>query len=114
MPDHVHALLHFKDPGILSRFIQQWKRKSSNRLKKFLAEHLPAYMEAMDLKEPIWQAGFYDFNVFSLDKAREKLEYMHNNPVRKGLVVTAGEWRFGSASWYLLKRLVGVEIVALS
>ena len=114
MPDHVHALLHFREPGILSRFIQQWKRKSSNRLKKFLEEHLPAYAAAMDLREPIWQAGFYDFNVFSIDKAREKLEYMHNNPVRKGLVANAGEWSFGSARWYLLQRSVGIEIVALS
>ena len=53
MLNHVHALLHFREPGILSRFIQQWKRKSSNLLKKFLAEHLPTYTAAMDLKEPI-------------------------------------------------------------
>jgi putative transposase len=114
MPDHVHTLLHFKEPGMLSRLIQQWKRKSSNRLKKFFEEHLPAYAAAIDLREPIWQAGFYDFNVFSFDKAREKLEYMHNNPVRKGLVTRAQEWSYGSARWYLLKRSVGIEIAALS
>jgi putative transposase len=114
MPDHVHALLRLKEPGMLSRLIQQWKRKSSNRLKQFFKGHLPAYAAAIDLKEPIWQAGFYDFNVFSVDKAREKLEYMHNNPVRKGLVANAGEWIYGSARWYLLKRSVGIEIVALS
>jgi len=114
MPDHVHALLHFREPGTLSRFMQQWKRKSSNRLKKFLEVHLPAYTAVMDLKEPIWQAGYYDFNVFSVSKAKEKLEYMHNNPVRKGLVANIWEWNFGSARWYLLQRPVGIEIVALS
>ncbi len=74
MPDHVQALVHFGEPGISSRFIQQWKRKSSHRLKKLLEEHLPAHAATMDLRDPIWQAGFYDFNLFSTDKAREKLE----------------------------------------
>ncbi len=114
MPDHVHALLYFKEPAMISRFIQQWKRKSSHQMKKFLEEHLPAYVAEIDLKEPIWQARFYDFNVFSVDKAREKLEYMHNNPVRKGLVANAVEWCYGSARWYLLHRSVGIEIVSLS
>ena len=83
-------------------------------MKKFLEEHLPAYVAEIDLKEPIWQARFYDFNVFSVDKAKEKLEYMHNNPVRKGLVANAVEWSYGSARWYLLHRSVGIEIVSLS
>ena len=56
----------------------------------------------------------YNFNVFSIDKTREKLEYIHNNPVRKGLVANAQKWSFGSARWYLLQRSVGVEIAALS
>ncbi|SPF37561.1 conserved hypothetical protein [Syntrophobacter sp. SbD1] len=83
-------------------------------MKRFLEEHLPAYVAGIDLKERIWQARFYDFNVFSVDKAREKLEYMHNNPVRKGLVENAVEWCYGSARWYLLHRSVGIEIVSLS
>ena len=114
MPDHVHALLHLKEPGTLSRFIQQWKRRSSIRLKEFLKEHLPAYAAATDFSEPIWQARFYDFNVFSDGKAREKLEYMYNNPVGRSLVARAEDWIYGSARWYILKRSVGVEIVALS
>jgi REP element-mobilizing transposase RayT len=28
-----------------------------------------------------WQPGFYDFNVFSPGKFREKLDYIHGNPV---------------------------------
>jgi hypothetical protein len=112
MPDHVHALFHFRDRGILCRFIQQWKRK--NRLKKFLQEHLPAYTAAMALREPISLAGFYDFNVFSIEKAIEVLQYMLNNPVRRGLVANPEDWNVGSAGWYFLQRWAGVELVALS
>lgn len=64
MPDHGHALLHFRDSGIISRFIQQWKRKSSNRLKKFLNEHLRAYVSAVDQGEPMWQVGILRFQGF--------------------------------------------------
>ena len=68
-----------------------------------------------DLEEPM-QAGSLRFiqECFSIDKAREKQEYMHNNPVKKGLAAKAPEWRCGSAKWRLLKRSVGIELVALS
>ncbi len=114
MPDHVHALVHFQGPGMLSCFVQQWKRGSSIRLKELLRKQLPAYAAAIDLSEPIRQPRYYDFNVFSLKKANEKLEYMHGNPVRKGLVARAEDWMYGLARWYLLKRTVGVEIAVLS
>jgi len=68
---------------------------------------------AIDLDEPIWQPRFYDFNVFSGAKAKEKLDYMHNNPVKNGLVKKAEEWAYGSGRWYLMRRSVGIEIVPL-
>jgi putative transposase len=114
MPDHVHSLVHFKETGMLSQFVQQWKRKSSIQLKGLLKKQLPAYAAAIDLSDPIWQPRYYDFNVFSWKKANEKLEYMHNNPVRMGLAARPEDWIYGSARWYLLKRPVGVEIAVLS
>lgn len=33
-----------------------------------------------------WQRRFYDFNVWSTKKRIEKLNYMHRNPVKRGLV----------------------------
>jgi putative transposase len=68
----------------------------------------------MDPGKPIWRTRFYDFNIYCFEKASEKLEYIHNNPVRKGLAANAHEWSYGSARWYLLQRLVGIKIVPLS
>jgi putative transposase len=65
MPDHVHALIHFKQPGMLGQFMQQWKTQSSIRLKEWIKKHLPAYAMAIELALPIWQPRYYDFNVFS-------------------------------------------------
>ncbi len=36
--------------------------------------------------------GFAGGSLFSVGKAREKLEYTHNNTVRRGLVANAVEW----------------------
>src|SRR5208282_1327924 len=47
-----------------------------------------------------WQPRFYDFNVYSADKKREKLEYMHSNPVTRGLVQHPKDWPWSSFSYY--------------
>jgi hypothetical protein len=47
-----------------------------------------------------WQPRFYDFNVYSERKKKEKLEYMHGNPVQRGLVKKPGEWMRSSFLFY--------------
>ncbi len=46
------------------------------------------------------QGGGYDRNLFSEDEYGEKLTYMHDNAVRRGLVSRAADWRWSSAEWY--------------
>jgi len=50
--------------------------------------------------EAFWQRRFYDFNVWSEKKVKEKLEYMHANPVNRELVLHAREWPWSSWSYY--------------
>ena len=47
-----------------------------------------------------WQPRFYDFNVWSAKKRKEKLEYMHRNPVTRGLVEHPRDWPWSSWSFY--------------
>jgi len=47
-----------------------------------------------------WQRRFYDFNVWNSGKAREKLEYMHSNPVKCELVQHPEQWPWSSWSHY--------------
>ena len=48
----------------------------------------------------IWQRRFYDFVVFSEKKRVEKLNYMHNNPVKRGLVLEPGQWAWSRVRHY--------------
>jgi putative transposase len=97
---------------MLSQFTQQWKRRSSIKLKEWIKKHLPAYATGIGMGEPIWQARYYDFNVFSQKMINENLEYVHNNPVKAGLVAKVEDWKHGSARWYLLGEQVGIEIAS--
>jgi hypothetical protein len=47
-----------------------------------------------------WQRRFYDFNVWSAKKFREKLDYMHRNPVERKLVTHPKDWPWSSWSFY--------------
>lgn len=44
----------------------------------------------------VWQRGGYDLNIWSEKKRREKLTYLHNNPVKRGLVLQPGDWPWSS------------------
>ncbi|NQT36943.1 MAG: transposase [Planctomycetes bacterium] len=110
MPDHVHAILWFPATGCLSPMMQTWKSRSSRQLKKFLRGQMPQYAQSTDRKDPFWQAKYYPFNLYTERKAKEKLDYMHTNPVRAGLVSAACDWRWSSARYYEQNKPVGVPL----
>jgi hypothetical protein len=51
-------------------------------------------------KAHFWQQRFYDFNVFTMSKRIEKLDYMHHNPVKRGLVDEPEQWPWSSFRSY--------------
>ena len=53
------------------------------------------------------------FNIYTLRKAIQKLEYMHTNPVRAGLAGDPCEWPWSSARDWLFGKPSPVPIVAL-
>ena len=94
MPEHVHLLVSEPSEVVLATALQALKLsvavKSSQR--------------------PFWQKRYYDFNVFTEEKWWEKLNYMHENPVRRGLVRSAPEWAWSSAHHYATGEVGSVEI----
>jgi REP-associated tyrosine transposase len=110
MPDHVHAILWFGETERLSPFMRVWKSRSSRQLKKFVLGQLDRYAKTIDPKEPFWQPKYYPFNLYSQKKALQKLDYMHLNPVRAGLVEQAIDWLWSSARYYEQGKSVAVPI----
>jgi len=45
----------------------------------------------------VWQEGSHPKQIGNEEMMRQKLEYMHNNPVKRGYVDEAVQWRYSSA-----------------
>jgi len=105
MPEHVHLLLSEPKKSTPSKALQVLKQKVSRKLlgtrKKSAPGQLLLPFSQDTMEAPaFWQRRFYDFNVWSEKKMREKLEYMHANPVRRNLVVHPKDWPWSSWSYY--------------
>ena len=91
--------------------MKQWKQQSSVRAKRALREKTcTAYAGEIAQGDPFWQRKYYDFNLHSEKKVREKVEYMHLNPGRAGLVEDPCQWPWSSARYYEQGRPVGVTV----
>ena len=105
MPEHVHLLVGEPNTGNPSTVVQSLKLRVSKRMRQTGKER-PAEQDALSFREEeselpqFWQKRFYDFNVHSARKRREKIEYMHQNPVTRGLVEDPKDWVWSSYSSY--------------
>jgi putative transposase len=118
MPEHVHLLISEPRKGTPSTVLQMLKQRVSKKLRKM---HRETFVGQLGLVHPepaenilsFWQARFYDFNVYTTQKKREKLEYMHGNPLTRGLVKHPKDWPWSSWSFYALGKpgLVGIDMI---
>ena len=53
-----------------------------------------------NIKHRLWQRGFYDFNIYSEETLFQKLDYIHNNAVRAGLVLSPADYEWSSYRLY--------------
>jgi putative transposase len=106
MPEHLHLLLSEPERGDLSLVMQALKQGFARRLLCQLRRRCdPRQGRLWDFalaQQHIWQRRFYDFAVWSAAKRQEKLHYIHQNPVRRGLILEPEQWAWSSARYYLL------------
>jgi hypothetical protein len=57
----------------------------------------------LKIKNKIWQKSFYDFPIFSEKKFNEKLNYIHNNPLKAGLVKNLDDYLWSSYQNFYLE-----------
>jgi putative transposase len=93
MPEHVHLLLGKPETKDVSVVMQVLKQTTS---RKVLAARPDNSLESL------WQRRFYDFNVRTEHKRVEKLRYLHQNPVARGLVEKPEDWQWSSFRYYAL------------
>ncbi len=85
MPNHFHLILTVPEGSTLERAMQFLKGGSSYQAGKLLG-----------VREAIWQKSFVDRRVRDTAELEKYRNYIHQNPVRAGLVGTADEYRYSS------------------
>ena len=100
MPSHFHGLIGLKSIPKLASYVQAFKSLASRKVKSNCGiEILNILSEGGGFA--LWRRGFDDLLIHSEKQFRIKLEYIHNNPVKAGIVTRAVDYRYSSAADWL-------------
>ncbi|MEI6561795.1 MAG: transposase [Verrucomicrobiota bacterium] len=104
LDNHFHAILSGPE---LANTIRDLKRFTSRALleqiraegREWLLNQLAYYRAAHKLasEHQVWQEGVHPQAIQGDEMMLQKLEYLHNNPVKRGMVAAPEDWRYSSA-----------------
>ena len=88
MPNHVHVLIEVMKNISLSSILHSWRSFSSNEINKLL-----------NRSGRLWMPEYFDRFIRDNDHFNNVVDYIHNNPVKAGLVKEATEYKWSSAGY---------------
>jgi len=105
MPEHVHLALYPLQETKIAAILKTLKQSVSKRAINWLKENSPDYLPTIEDVQPngkrtyrFWQrGGGYDRNLRSVRDIHEKILYIHQNPVVRGLAPRSTDYRWSSA-----------------
>jgi len=108
LENHLHLVVQ---SDCLGDDLARFKSYTAKQLIQYLAEHnvsqildqLAFYKKAhkADRTYQFWQEGCHPEWIQNDEMMRQKIEYIHNNPVKRGYVDLPEHWRYSSARNYL-------------
>ncbi len=109
MPEHVHVIVWPRQPVYEIRLIRTaLKIPVQRKALAYLRRQAPEFLEQLRDSQPngevhyrFWQrGGGYDRNILEVTTLHTMMDYIHNNPVRRGLVSQPTDWPWSSARFY--------------
>ena len=110
MPEHIHLLVYptIPEPN-LGRFLARLKQPFSKEVKQILIKNRSSLLDKLTVRERpgkhcfrFWQEGpGFDRNIFSPEAIQASIDYIHNNPPKRGLCRRAVDWKSSSTRHYL-------------
>jgi REP element-mobilizing transposase RayT len=108
LDNHFHAILSGPD---LAKTIRDLKRFTARELLaqlkaengEWLLNQLTFFRAAHKTlsEHQVWQEGVHPQAIEGDEMMRQKLDYLHNNPVKRGWVAAPEHWRYSSAHEWL-------------
>jgi putative transposase len=104
MPEHVHLVLLPAEGIQISVILQAIKLSVARRAVAWVRANKPLFLTQMADVQPsgktayrFWQrGGGYDRNLWTASEIHEKIRYIHNNPLRRGLANRVDDWPWSS------------------
>jgi len=124
MPNHLHIIVSAKDGIELSNIIRDFKKFTAGMILKAIETNPKESRKSWLLwlfkgagaqnsrneNYQFWQQDNHPIELGNHERKQQRLHYLHQNPVRAGLVVEPWHYRYSSACDYMDNRKGLVEI----
>lgn len=124
MSNHIHLLVDTSGEP-LEDIVRDFKRHTSKAIVKSISENSNESRDwmmyffrragernSMNKEFQFWQNGYHPIHCWKHEMIKQKLNYIHQNPVRAEFVNDIHDWKYSSASNYVLGHgLVEVELL---
>ena len=91
MPNHVHALIKPVNGWTVAKIVATWKKFSARQINDHLSAHRHRRLQ------PFWHREYWDRFMRDEQHLQRTIAYIHNNPVKSGLVASPEQWPWSSA-----------------
>lgn len=122
MSNHIHMIVF--DRKFYNAHLQQalaaYRKYTGRRLADYIENNLSESLalvtrskELEDRDRQVWQPGWHAEGLVSESFWMQKMNYIHENPVRKGYVRLPEQWRYSSAGYWLNGEVGDVSVVPI-
>lgn len=104
MDNHFHGIFSAPD---LTAVMRDFKRHTARRILELLQEENGAWLlnqfaylhaaHKAQSESQVWQEGFHPVAIAGDEMMLQRIDYIHRNPVKRGLVAAPEHWRYSSA-----------------
>jgi REP element-mobilizing transposase RayT len=119
MPTHLHAIVFDVEFNAerLKHTLDDMRKFNGRQLLDYSGKHFPKCFGAefqehagKDRERRFWQPTQHPVGIASDRFWNQKIDYLHANPCRKGLVLRPEDWRFSSARYWLTREKNDVQL----
>ena len=125
MSNHIHYIASGNHKNSLSDIVRDFKKFTSAKIKKTILEEPESRRDWMmsiftiagktnpaNEEFQLWKNDNHPIELYSSEVMKQKLDYLHNNPVRAGYVREPQDWIYSSASNYAgMEGVMDIELL---
>jgi REP element-mobilizing transposase RayT len=110
MPNHIHLIVYdsVRNNDRLGKTLTEFRKFTGNKLANFIDNNLSESLSLVirskaltDRTRQVWRPGWHAEGLASEGFLHQKMDYIHQNPVRKGYVKLPEHWIHSSAGFWI-------------